>query len=147
GKSGREVYWGADDNAAAVAILVEVAKGLARRRPGGRGVILAAFDGEEPPYFLTGKMGSEHFANHPTVPLDRIDLMIAMDLVGHAFGGEGLPGEVRSTLFALGAERSAGTLDHVERLARVEPGVLVRPADAEIIPPLSDYAPFWSRRR
>src|SRR5262249_12585460 len=39
GKAGREVFWGADDNAAAVAILVEVARGLAARRPAGRGVI------------------------------------------------------------------------------------------------------------
>jgi hypothetical protein len=73
--------------------------------------------------------------------------MVCMDLVGHAFGEEGLPEEVRTSLFALGAERSAGTAEHLDRLARVEPGVIVRPADAEIIPPLSDYAPFWDRRR
>jgi Peptidase family M28 len=29
----------------------------------------------------------------------------------------------------------------------VESGVIIRPADAEIIPPLSDYAPFWQRHR
>lgn len=38
------VFRGADDNAASVAILVEVAAALAARRPDGRGVILAAFD-------------------------------------------------------------------------------------------------------
>jgi len=48
-----EVYRGADDNAAAVAILVELAHSLAVRPPTGRGVILAAFDAEEPPHFLT----------------------------------------------------------------------------------------------
>jgi hypothetical protein len=147
GRDGREVFWGADDNAAAVAILVEAARGLAASRPAGRGVIVAAFDAEEPPHFLAGSMGSEHFARHPTVPLDRIDLMVCMDLCGHAFGGEGLPEEVRGSLFALGAERSAGTLDHVVRIARAEPGLVVRPADAEIVPPLSDYAAFWQRRR
>ena len=147
GKAGDQVFWGADDNAAAVAILVEVARGLARRRPAGRGVILASFDGEEPPHFLTKAMGSEHFVRTPTAPLDRIDMMVCMDLVGHAFGGEGVPDDVRASLFALGAERSAGTADHVERIARVEPGVIVRPADVEIIPPLSDYAAFWRRNR
>src|SRR5262245_60124871 len=40
GRSGRDVFWGADDNAAAVAILVEVARDLAARRPAGRGVIV-----------------------------------------------------------------------------------------------------------
>ena len=27
-----------------------------------------------------------------------------------------------------------------------EPGLIVRPADAEIVPPLSDYEPFWRER-
>jgi hypothetical protein len=147
GKGGGDVFWGADDNAAAVAVLVEVARGLAARRPEGRGVILAAFDGEEPPYFLTGGMGSERFAREPTVPLDRIDLMVCMDLVGHAFGGERFPEDVRGSLFALGAELSAGTAEHLDRIVRAEPGLIVRPVDAEIIPRLSDYAAFWERGR
>ncbi len=145
GKRGSQVFWGADDNAAAVAILVEVARDLAKKRQDGRGVILAAFDGEEPPYFLTGGMGSQQFAANPPVPLDRVDMMVCMDLVGHAFGPEGLPDSVRGSVFALGAERSAGTSALVEGIARSEPGLFVRRADAEIIPPLSDYEPFWRR--
>jgi len=145
GKFGGEIYRGADDNAAAVAILIEVGKQLAAHRAQGRGVILAAFDAEEPPHFLQGSMGSEYFARHPTVPLERIDLMVCMDLVGHALGDASLPAEVRDTLFALGAERSDGTSERVDVLH--EPGVIVRRADAEIIPPLSDYGPFWARER
>ncbi len=145
GSDGRDVYWGADDNAAAVAILVEVARGLQKKRPDGRGVVLVAFDGEEPPHFMNNTMGSMHFAKSPPVPLDRIDMMVAMDLVGHALGPEGLPAGVRDTLFALGAERSEGTAAHVDAMGEAEEGVLVRRADAEIIPPLSDYYPFWQR--
>ena len=145
GASGREIFRGADDNAAAVAILVEVAARLAASRPDGRGVVIAAFDAEEPPWFLGEHMGSEHFARYPTVPLDRIDQVVCMDLVGHTLGPAPLPGEVRDTLFALGAERSAGTGALVDGLARAEPGVIVRRADAEIIPPLSDYNAFWDR--
>jgi Zn-dependent M28 family amino/carboxypeptidase len=145
GSYGGRTYRGADDNAAAVAILVEVAQAIARRRPAGRGVIIAAFDGEEPPYFLTGGMGSQRFTSEPPVPLDRVDMMVCMDLVGHAFGPLGVPGEVRSSLFALGAERSSGTGEHVDRIARSEAGVVIRRADVEIIPPLSDYEPFWRR--
>ena len=147
GQIGLDVFWGADDNAAAVAVLVEVARGLTARRPSGRGVIIASFDGEEAPYFLTDSMGSELFARTPIVPLERIDLMLCMDLVGHSFGGEGLPGELRSSLFALGSERSVGTAEHLASLARAEGGVIVRPADAEVIPPLSDHAAFWKRKR
>jgi len=142
GKSGNTVYWGADDNAAAVAVLVEVAAAIAGQRD-GRGVIVAAFDGEEPPFFATGAMGSQAFLADPPVPRDAIDFMVCMDLVGHRLGGEGVPDEVGLSLFALGGERSVGSRDLVRGLARAEPGVIVRAADAEIIPPLSDYEPFW----
>ncbi|WP_224366270.1 M28 family metallopeptidase [Hyalangium versicolor] len=145
GREGSHTYHGADDNAAAVAIMVEVARALRRDPPKGRGVLFAAFDGEEPPYFLSEGMGSEHFALHPTVPLNTIDLMVCMDLVGHAIGPEGAPEEVRQSVFALGAERSEGTAALVERLARVEPGVILRRFDAETVPPLSDYWGFWRR--
>jgi hypothetical protein len=138
-------YPGADDNAAAVAILVETARALSARRADGRGVIVAAFDAEEPPYYLTDSMGSQWWTKHPSVPLEKIDLMVCMDLVGHALGPEGLPEDVRGSLFALGSERSVGTGAVVDGIARAEPGLVVRRADAEIIPPLSDYDAFWKR--
>ena len=53
---------------------------------------------------------------------------------------------MRQSLFALGAERSEGTSARVDRLSRSEPGVVVRRADAEVIPPLSDHWAFWQRR-
>lgn len=137
------IYRGADDNAAAVAILVEVAAALAATRGLGRGVLVAAFDSEEPPHFMTSAMGSMHFSDHPTIPMNRIDMMVCMDLVGHALGPPGIPAAIRNTVFALGSERSTGTGAHVGALERAVPGVLVRRADADIIPPLSDYAAFW----
>ncbi|MFL5410570.1 MAG: M28 family peptidase [Myxococcales bacterium] len=142
GKIDGEVYWGADDNAAAVAVLVEVARAIAKERD-GRGVIVAAFDGEEPPHFLTGAMGSREFVR---TNRDPIDFMVCMDLVGHRFGPEGVPEEVGASLFALGAERSVATHALVSSLKRAEAGVIVRAADAGIIPPLSDYEAFWERR-
>jgi len=148
GGTAKLFYPGADDNAAAVAILVEIARSLARTRPAGRGVVLAVFDAEEQPHFLNGSMGSAYYAKHAAAigpAIEKIDFMLCMDLVGHSLGPEGIPDSVRSTLFALGAERSAGTSAIVEELAISEPGLVVRPADAEIIPPLSDYDAFWRR--
>lgn len=127
----------------------EVAHKLAAKRADGRGVIIAAFDAEEPPYFMTGQMGSSYFAQHGAdigAPLESIDLMVCMDLVGYALGPQGLPGEVRSSLFALGAERSAGTAALVDDLASSERGVIIRRVDAELIPPLSDHDAFWKRK-
>lgn len=142
GQSGRHIFRGADDNAAAVAILVEVARSLAHEHD-GRGVIIAAFDGEEPPNFMTGAMGSREFVRTNRLP---IDFMICMDLVGHRFGPAAVPDAVGNSVFALGAERSHGTYELVHALRQSEPGVIVRPADAEIIPPLSDYEAFWAQR-
>jgi Zn-dependent M28 family amino/carboxypeptidase len=145
GTMGRDVYRGADDNAAAVAILVEVARALRELPPSGRGVLFAAFDAEEPPSFLGPTMGSQYFVDHPPVPVDSIDMMVCMDLVGHALGPDAFPAEVRQTLFALGAERSVGTGEHVDGLARAVPGLVVRRVDGESVPPLSDYDAFWKR--
>jgi len=145
GRHGRKTYWGADDNASAIAVLVTVAHALAHERPQRRGVLLAAFDSEEPPYFLSDAMGSEWYAAHSPVPLDRIDAMLCMDIVGHALGDERFPADVRGSIFALGAERSVGTAAHLDALAEVEPRLWVRRLDAEIIPPLSDYDAFWNR--
>lgn len=145
GQEGHHVYRGADDNAAAVALLLEAGRALAQRGPEGRGVVLAAFDGEEPPYFLSDSMGSEHYARHPTVPLEKMDLMVCMDLVGHTMGPDAAPDELRHSLFVLGTERSEGTGALVEGLVRAEPGVVARRADAEIVPPMSDYWAFWRR--
>ncbi len=137
-----EAYWGADDNAAAVAILVELARALGAGPVAGRQVILAFFDGEEPPHFLTGTMGSMRWVRSPRVPLTKIDQMVCMDLVGHALGPAGLPEAVRRSLFVLGAERSRGTDAIVEACAARAAGVVPRRLAMDVVPPLSDYHSF-----
>lgn len=138
---GAEAYWGADDNAAAVAILLGLADRLAVEPPSGP-VILVAFDGEEPPHFLTDEMGSRRYCEAPTAPLESIDLAIVMDLVGHAIGPDGAPPAVRDTLFCMGAEKSDGTQALVDDAAAGVRGVAVRALELDVVPPLSDYEPF-----
>lgn len=145
GQSGRTIYRGADDNAAAVAALIEAARLLSGRKH-RRGILFALFDAEEPPYFLSQAMGSEHFAQHAPVPLPKLDLMICMDLVGHALGPEFAPPDIRKLVFALGAERSEGTAARVDALANAESAISIRRLDATLVPPLSDYWAFWERR-
>lgn len=139
GQEGRAIYRGADDNAAAVAILVEAARAVMSRGAGGRRVVFVAFDAEEPPHFLSGDMGSEAFAEESGV--ENVDAMIAMDLVGHALGPSPLPAEVRRSLFVLGAEKG-----DLAPFVRSRPGLFPRRLDAEVIPPLSDYQAYWQRR-
>ena len=133
---------GADDNAAAVAIVLSVAEQLAMQEL-DRSVLIALFDAEEPPYFLSPAMGSQWFVDHPTVPIESIDTMICLDLVGHGLGPEGLPDAVRESVFVLGAEKSTGTAEIIERLASVD-GIRPRQVDNYIIPSMSDYDAFMN---
>jgi hypothetical protein len=143
GESGGQIYWGADDNGSGVAVLLDLGRRLvARRDELGRGVLLCAFDGEEPPFFLGPGMGSVRFVQHPTVPLERIDMMICLDLIGHALGSAETPEEIRRSILCIGAERSAGTGPLIDRLAAEARGVRVRRLDSHVVPPLSDHFAF-----
>jgi hypothetical protein len=69
---------GADDNASGVAGLLELADAFSQPgvRP-KRSVLFLAPGAEEP-----GLLGSAHFTEHPTVPLENIVANINMDLIG-----------------------------------------------------------------
>lgn len=136
-----QAFWGADDNAAAVAILLDVAERL-KEQALGRQVLFVAFDAEEPPHFMSAAMGSDYFVRNPVVPLESIDMMICMDLMGHAVGQEAFPDEVRRSVFALGAEKTEGTGALVDSVGARTGGVAVRRLGSDVIPPLSDYYAF-----
>jgi hypothetical protein len=73
-------YSGADDNAAAVAIILASINNL-RQKSLDRDIIIAIFDAEEPPFFLGENMGSVRFYREQMT--ESIDCAIIMDLVGH----------------------------------------------------------------
>ena len=95
-------YPGADDNAAAVAVLLAVAERLIRGAQPDRSVILAFFDAEEPPHFLQPTMGSIRFYEDQLQ--DEIHCAIIMDLVGHDVPVQGL----EDLLFITGMESDLG---------------------------------------
>ncbi len=73
-----QVHHGADDNASGTAGVMELARLAAENRgEWKRSVLFMAFAGEE-----IGLLGSSYFVNHPTVPLNTIDAMINMDMIG-----------------------------------------------------------------
>jgi hypothetical protein len=141
GSSGREVFRGANDNAAGVAVLLEVAAALAAGHRAGRSVLIASFDAEEPPFFWGPTMGSKWFVDHPTIPPGEIDLMVCLDLVGTALGPPGLPAEVGESIFVQGAETSAGTTGLLDGLPEVA-GIRPRHIPDWIIEPMSDQWAF-----
>lgn len=72
---------GADDNASAVAVLIELARVLAER-PLARTVRLVAFVNEEPPFFFWGNMGSGVYAKAARRRGDDIRLMASLEMLG-----------------------------------------------------------------
>lgn len=71
---------GADDNASGTAAMLELARRLALR-PAPHPVLFIAFDAEE-----LGLIGSEHFIDHPALPLDSVVAMLNLDMVGRLRG-------------------------------------------------------------
>ena len=69
---------GADDNASGVAAMLETAAYVATH-PLRHSVMFIAFDGEE-----QGLQGSKYFVAHPPVALDRVRLVINLDMVSRS---------------------------------------------------------------
>ena len=108
-----KVMNGADDNAAAVGSVVELACRISKIETSAAAptapeittrqasLVVAFWDTEEPPFFMTPDMGSAWFVANPTLPLESIDVSIVLDLVGHELW-PGFPSHV-----VLGAETSS----------------------------------------
>ena len=72
-----KLHPGADDNASGVAVMLELARVLARQ-PQPRSVVFVAFSGEE-----TGRLGSRYYVQHAgAYPVERIIAMLNLDTVG-----------------------------------------------------------------
>lgn len=119
---------GADDNAAAVAILLSTAEKLVGAKH-ERTVILAFFDAEEPPFFLDpSKMGSIRlYYDHG---LHNVHIAIIMDLVGHDVP---IP-NLEDVLFITGMESDPG-LQTIIRAIEPERGL-------RTVPTLNSYLEF-----
>ena len=127
----------ADDNAAAVAIALGVAEHL-KSRPLERDLVVAIFDAEEPPYFLSPSMGSWRFWEDQRDGR-LIHAAVIMDLVGHDVSINGLDSEAQGSLMSALAPLlfMTGTESHPELR-----GVLERAGDIDklgVVPTLNRY--------
>jgi Zn-dependent M28 family amino/carboxypeptidase len=73
---------GADDNASAVAVLIEVVRLLHEFRP-QRTIRFVSFPCEEPPHFHTGEMGSQIYARRCRERNENIVGMLCLEMVGY----------------------------------------------------------------
>jgi len=132
-------YPGADDNAAAIAILLEAVEPL-RARNLERSIVFAFFDAEEPPFYLTPAMGSIYFYTHQrTGP---IHCTMVLDLCGHDIAVTGL----EDLLFVTGME-SDPELAEVVKACEPTSGLRTIPTLNRYIGDLSDHHVFRVNRR
>ncbi|MGV3528029.1 MAG: M20/M25/M40 family metallo-hydrolase [Flavisolibacter sp.] len=71
------VHNGADDNASGTAALIELASRLKKSNLHNNNYLFIAFSGEE-----LGLFGSKYFTENPTIPLEQVNYMINMDMLG-----------------------------------------------------------------
>ncbi len=72
------IHHGADDNASGTAGMLELARAASENRGAfGRSLLFMGFSGEE-----IGLLGSNHFVNQPTIPLENVAAMINLDMIG-----------------------------------------------------------------
>ncbi len=123
GVRGGRVYAGADDNAAAVAMLLALGAALGRARPPfPHHVILLFSDAEEPPNIRTDRMGSAWFWRHPPFPLAALHCALVFDLLAGPADQAAREVGLSGVVFVLGAEASPG-LAQLARGVPPEPGV------------------------
>ena len=104
---------GADDNASGAAGLLELAEAFSRLgvRP-RRSILFLAPSGEE-----DGLLGSAHFTEHPTVPLNKMVANLNMDLIGRNW---------RDSVIAVGPEQS-DLGQTLERVVQAHPELRMTP--------------------
>lgn len=144
----------ADDNAAAVAIALAVAEAVSAGELLERDLIVAVFDAEEPPYFMTDSMGSVRFYKDQ-MKAEGVHAAFILDLVGHdvevpmnSFGDIPFLSDperpvpfLRNLLFITGAESHPGLRDLLGGLGNPK-GLKVQPTLNEYVGDMSDHGIF-----
>jgi Zn-dependent M28 family amino/carboxypeptidase len=77
--NGDSIYNGANDDASGVAVVLELARHIARGPRPRRTLVVGLYGSEE-----IGGHGSAHFFEHPPVPLDHLAANLQFEMVGHA---------------------------------------------------------------
>ncbi len=121
----------ASDNAAGVAVMIEILREL-KMKELPVSLVAVAFDDEE-----QGLNGSRYYSDHPLYPLDKAQAAIIFDTMGRTFM------DLSSwTMFVLGSEYSKELASVMQK--RPRPGMLV--AGTDLIGPRSDFAAFALKR-
>src|SRR5262249_51790900 len=124
-------YPSASDNAAGVAVLLELSRDLKTANLPVT-LIMIAFDDEE-----QGLYGSRYFAEHPPFPLESVEAAIIFDALGRRFL------DLKEwTTIVLGTEYSTDLAEVVRKRGSKD----LFNIGTDLIGPRSDFAPFASKQ-
>ncbi len=138
-------YPGADDNAAAVGIILRSAAAFNSELPeqDRRSVIIAFFDAEEPPFFSSSHMGAHQFCTENPEVLNKTDLSVFLDLMGHSLGS-GIHEQIMDSFFVIGGEKiNIGPL--LNEIETAVESLYPRRMGIHAIPPSGNYIAFKER--
>ena len=140
----------ADDNATSVALNLAIAE-MVVESPLERDLIVAFFDAEEPPYFLTEHMGSTRFYEDHCSDRTFAGVIIT-DLIGHDFDITDLVdvpkplsqliASTKNIVFMTGAESDSIHPEVIEEVATAHPGISVFPTLNDYVGNMSDHHAF-----
>jgi hypothetical protein len=83
GKNDSAIYYGADDDGSGTVSILELAEAFAKAKAAGKGprrsIVFMTVSGEE-----KGLLGSEYYAEHATIPLEKITANLNIDMIGRS---------------------------------------------------------------
>lgn len=141
GNRGGSLYPGADDNGSGSTAILSIARALSLNpvKP-KRSVLFIWFAAEE-----IGLVGSRHYTDNPTLPLDQMICMLNIDMVGRNEEQEGeTAGENLNTLHLVGSERGDKALHQLILRANESVGFTFE-FDEEDVFGRSDQANFFRK--
>jgi hypothetical protein len=144
GAESDRIWNGADDDGSGTVALMAIADAFAHGPRPKRSLLFVWHAGEE-----RGLYGSRYYADHPTVPLDRVVAQLNIDMIGR--NRDDKPSEA-NTVYVVGSDRISSELDAVNRAANraLEPPLTLDyemndPADPEQLYFRSDHYSYASK--
>jgi Peptidase family M28 len=109
GREEDRIWNGADDDGSGTVALMAIARAFSEGSPTKRSLLLVWHAGEE-----SGLLGSRYFADHPTVPIDRLAAQLNVDMIGRNRDDRA---SEANTVYLIGSDRISSELHQISREA------------------------------